>query len=311
MIKGVRIEDVYKECTMDDELLQPWMNEVLGVVAFGIFDQTLRIGERQVGWGHSVGQIVGGDFVPIETAIDVISVEGQYKNNLSTNKRGVRFPHMVCVRTMCTLSSLNEASIEIISLFEGIDYYSLIYRANFGELNAILFRSTIKPMEKALRDTMLEKSCIYDVVCLGESTRIWRVQKFFNSKELNKLISTGGTVVNGAFLQAAIPHGAKMLLEISSLSLGIEKSGGVIGFLIKRSTTIINDKDRLMDKYNDEIKWIDNNQPVEQQKFKYRQKELESVLNASFTNLYQSAGVAPGGMPGFPGCATVISVMQM
>jgi len=95
-----------------------------------------------------------------------------------------------------------QASIEIDSLFEGIDFYTSITRARFEELNADLFRSTLEPVEKALRDAKMDKATVHDIVLVGGSTRIPKVQKllqdFFNGRDLNKSINPDEAVAYGA-----------------------------------------------------------------------------------------------------------------
>ena len=95
-----------------------------------------------------------------------------------------------------------QASIEIDSLFEGIDFYTSVTRARFEELNADLFRSTLEPVEKALRDAKMDKGSVHDIVLVGGSTRIPKVQKllqdFFNGRELNKSINPDEAVAYGA-----------------------------------------------------------------------------------------------------------------
>lgn len=117
----------------------------------------------------------------------------KHKKDLTTNKRALRRLRTACERAKRTLSSSTQASIEIDSLFEGVDFYTSITRARFEELNADLFRSTMDPVEKALRDAKLDKSAIHDIVLVGGSTRIPKVQRLlqdlFNGKELNKSIN--------------------------------------------------------------------------------------------------------------------------
>jgi len=95
-----------------------------------------------------------------------------------------------------------QANIEIDSLFEGIDFYTSVTRARFEELNADLFRSTLEPVEKALRDAKIDKPSIHDIVLVGGSTRIPKVQKllqdFFNGRDLNKSINPDEAVAYGA-----------------------------------------------------------------------------------------------------------------
>uniref|UniRef100_A0A673VGZ5 Heat shock protein family A (Hsp70) member 8 n=1 Tax=Suricata suricatta TaxID=37032 RepID=A0A673VGZ5_SURSU len=137
----------------------------------------------------------------------------KHKKDISENKRAVRRLRTACERAKHTLSSSTQASIEIDSLYEGIDFYTSITRARFEELNADLFRGTLDPVEKALWDAKLDKSQIHDIVLVGGSTRIPKIQKllqdFFKGKELNKSINPDEAVAYGAAVQAAILSGDK------------------------------------------------------------------------------------------------------
>lgn len=129
----------------------------------------------------------------------------KYRKDISKNQRALRRLRTAAERAKRALSTATEANIEIDSLHEGLDFYSKISRARFEELCADLFKATLRPVEKALKDAKLDKSQISEVVLVGGSTRIPKIQKileeYFNGKEVNKSINPDEAVAYGAAIQ--------------------------------------------------------------------------------------------------------------
>lgn len=191
----------------------------------------------------------GEDFDNRMVAHFVEEFKRKHRKDLRQNARALRRLRTACERAKRTLSSSAEASIEIDALYEGIDFYSKITRARFEELCIDLFRSTLGPVERALQDAKMDKGQIHDVVLVGGSTRIPKVQKllrdFFNGKELSMGINPDEAVAYGAAVQAAVLSGDSsesirdvLLVDVAPLSLGIETAGGVMTRIVERNSRI-------------------------------------------------------------------------
>ncbi|CAN6442622.1 unnamed protein product [Victoria cruziana] len=278
----------------------------------GIFEVKATAGDTHLG---------GEDFDNRMVNHFVQEFKRKHKKDITGNPRALRRLRTSCERAKRTLSSTAQTTIEIDSLFEGIDFYSTITRARFEELNMDLFRKCMEPVEKCLRDAKMDKSSIHDVVLVGGSTRIPKVQQllqdFFNGKELCKSINPDEAVAYGAAVQAAILSGEgneKMVQEAEKYKSEdeehkkkVEAKNALENYSYNMRNTVKDekisaklsaaDKKKIEDAIDGAIHWLDSNQLAEADEFEDKMKELESICNPIIAKMYQGAGSdVPGGL---------------